>query len=324
MAQDDPATPVERGRKVYNFRCYFCHGYNGDAATEAAEYLSPKPADFTTAKHLTAPKIMQVLRHGVKGTAMKSFAKTLSPEEIEDVARFIESEFVTKAAVNTFYHTKENGWPRHRERYAAAYPFVKREIAIDKAPTTMTPEQRHGLALFKKTCITCHAGRESKASGEAWSKYPLSDQGCGVVCHRDGRIDFPWRKDGARDSAGGAPATPYDVHNRAPVITGLSAQERRGEELYQANCAFCHAMDGSGGNWIGAFLDPPARNLNDPELRARLDHGSVIRVIRDGLSGTSMSAWKRVMTEDQIAAVAAYVEKAFFDRVPQQPGGVQR
>ncbi|MEQ1714686.1 MAG: L-2-amino-thiazoline-4-carboxylic acid hydrolase [Hyphomicrobium sp.] len=37
----------ERGRAVYNFRCYFCHGYSGDAATLASSYLTPRPRDFT-------------------------------------------------------------------------------------------------------------------------------------------------------------------------------------------------------------------------------------------------------------------------------------
>jgi len=39
----------ELGRKVYNFRCYFCHGYSGDARTVAASQLLPPPRDFTRA-----------------------------------------------------------------------------------------------------------------------------------------------------------------------------------------------------------------------------------------------------------------------------------
>ncbi len=39
----------EQGRAVYNFRCYFCHGYSGDAKTLAATYLQPPPRDFSAA-----------------------------------------------------------------------------------------------------------------------------------------------------------------------------------------------------------------------------------------------------------------------------------
>ena len=37
----------EAGRAIYNYRCYFCHGYSGDARTLASTYLTPPPRDFT-------------------------------------------------------------------------------------------------------------------------------------------------------------------------------------------------------------------------------------------------------------------------------------
>src|SRR3989337_1006720 len=43
------AGDLELGRKIYNFRCYYCHGYSGDARTLAATLLHPKPLDFTGA-----------------------------------------------------------------------------------------------------------------------------------------------------------------------------------------------------------------------------------------------------------------------------------
>ena len=60
----------ERGRQIYNFRCYFCHGYSGDAKTLASTYLSPKPRDFTRSA-LDAPQIATAVRDGRSGTAMK-------------------------------------------------------------------------------------------------------------------------------------------------------------------------------------------------------------------------------------------------------------
>ena len=41
----------ETGRAIYNFRCYFCHGYSGDAQTLAARYLSPPLALLRTHSH---------------------------------------------------------------------------------------------------------------------------------------------------------------------------------------------------------------------------------------------------------------------------------
>ena len=53
----------ERGRAVYNYRCYFCHGYSGDARTLAATYLNPRPRDFTRGG-LDAPAVAAAVGEG--------------------------------------------------------------------------------------------------------------------------------------------------------------------------------------------------------------------------------------------------------------------
>src|SRR6185369_2742716 len=78
----------EEGRAVYNFRCYFCHGYSGDAKTLAATFLTPPPADFTSPAQQALGKesVLATLRQGRPGTAMKSFSGILSAEEMQAVA----------------------------------------------------------------------------------------------------------------------------------------------------------------------------------------------------------------------------------------------
>lgn len=151
----------ERGRRVYNFRCYFCHGYSGDARTTAAQVLSPKPRDFT-AGGLTAADVIEALRQGRSGTAMRSFQGILSSEEMEAVAAFIIDEFVTRKAPNTVYHTAENGWPEHRRRYGAAYPYVLGKATPGKVPTA-------GSRLYLSSCVNCH---QPQTAAPAWERAP--------------------------------------------------------------------------------------------------------------------------------------------------------
>jgi hypothetical protein len=73
----------EAGRQIYNFRCYFCHGYSGDARTLAASMIEPAPRDFTRARDLDERRVLTALRQGVPGSAMASFSGTLSPREME-------------------------------------------------------------------------------------------------------------------------------------------------------------------------------------------------------------------------------------------------
>ncbi len=70
----------ERGRAIYNFRCYYCHGYSGDAKTLAATMLSTPPRDFTApeAAGLTRAAMIEVVSSGKPGTPMKSFSRLLT------------------------------------------------------------------------------------------------------------------------------------------------------------------------------------------------------------------------------------------------------
>jgi cytochrome c oxidase cbb3-type subunit 3 len=101
------------------------------------------------------------------------------------------------------------------------------------------------------------------------------------------------------------------VHDVSPSVAGLNAQERHGEIVYQKNCAFCHAADGTGRNWSGAFLEPHPRDLTDPKAMAGMTREKLVSAIRDGAPGTSMPAWKSVLEDKDIVAVAAYVHRVF-------------
>lgn len=160
---------VERGRAVWNFRCYFCHGYSGDARTLAATFLTPPPRDFQAADPMQfpLPRIRTAIIEGVPGTAMKSFRGVLSGDEIEAVALFLRSEFLEKRAPNTRYHTAANGWPRH-ERYRDAFAFATGEIALDAEERSLDDAQRRGRRMFLSACITCHDRSKVSSPGPTW------------------------------------------------------------------------------------------------------------------------------------------------------------
>ena len=162
-----PVADHEAGRQIYNFRCYFCHGYSGDSRTLAASMIEPPPRDFTRARGLDERRVLAALRQGVPGTAMASFDGTLTPREMELVARFVIVEFVQSRAPNARYHTAANGWPQH-ERYAAAFPFAAGEIALDRPEALLSAKERAGKALFMGACISCHDRGRVVDTGAPW------------------------------------------------------------------------------------------------------------------------------------------------------------
>ena len=296
------ASEHELGRKVYNFRCYFCHGYSGDAKTLAASYLSPRPRDFTNAPALDRATILQALEHGKPGTAMKPFIGILGQAEMSAVAAFVETEFVRNQAPNTAYHTQANGWPDH-QRFRDAFPFVRGEVMLDAPVESLQPQQLQGRQLYLTSCISCHDRAHVSDEGPAWSSRPLSYP----------RMGFQPGQQSVADAV--SSASVYAKHDVVPTIEGLSPGEKHGESLFQANCAFCHGADGTGKNWIGQFMEPKARDLTSFTART-LSPERLQQTIRDGLPGTSMPAWRDVLAPAEIDAVSAYVRRAFV-----QPAG---
>jgi cytochrome c oxidase cbb3-type subunit 3 len=323
----DGAVLHERGRAVYNFRCYFCHGYSGDAKTVAAGMLAVQPRDFTRAdpRVLTRENVLDALRRGRPGTAMASFDGILDKGEMEAVAAFVIAEFVSARRPNTRYHTAENGWPDH-ERFRDAFRFVRDPASLALPLEQLNDADQRGRRLYLATCVSCHdAPRET---GEvAWAarpmSYPLDGHDC-VSCHD--RVRYPERGvapaappasyHGASRVAGLAgPATPgdspYAAHDQPVVLKSPTPDQKRGEALYLKNCAFCHAADGTARHWIGRFLEPHPRDLTEAAFRARFDRDGLVQRIEEGLPGTAMPTWRNVLKRDEIRAIAIYMEAAF-------------
>jgi cytochrome c oxidase cbb3-type subunit 2 len=86
-----------RGKEVFLDRCVGCHGLNGDGKGPGASFLSPPPADFTSADDAccggdTGPGdfYYRILR-GWSGTAMENFGDRLSVDDIWRVVLFLKT-----------------------------------------------------------------------------------------------------------------------------------------------------------------------------------------------------------------------------------------
>ena len=284
-----------KGQKVYDFYCYQCHGYTGDARTLASTYLDPGPRNFsiTDPGSLTHEQMVDAVTNGRPGTAMVSFASVVSADEIEAVVNYIRNNFMGDTRPNIIYHTKENGWENH-QRYAAAFPFANGEIPLDKPWAQLTEEQQQGKRLFMQSCISCHDRAVVTNEGAIWELRALSYP----RRHYSHRMEM--------DSI--SSASPYEIHEQPPDTSGLSDTQQRGAALFQQNCAFCHGADGTGKNWIGSFLEPHARDLTADAIINQATE-RLEQVIRDGLEGTSMPAWKHVLSDNQIGDVISYLKR---------------
>lgn len=95
--------------------------------------------------------------------------------------------------------------------------------------------------------------------------------------------------------------------------------EKMGQSVYTANCVTCHQADGKGvpGNFPPLAASPWV--IRDQE--------TVVRILLHGLSGPievngetyngAMPAWRNVLSDERIAAVASYIRSNFGNRAPE-------
>jgi len=287
------------GRDTYRYFCYQCHGYSGDANTLAASYLAIRPRDFTIQREDSLPRarMFDAVRNGRNGTAMVGFSSVLDDVEIENVVDYIRRSFMTDAPLVEKYHSAENGWMNH-DRYSSAYPFVLGTITRDKPWEELDSEEKAGRQLYESACVTCHDQPNSATGTPTWEpravSYPREH-----FSHRLESTDFV------------SSASPYARHDVATMPANMSDSVKRGMRLYQENCAFCHAADGTARNWIGSFMDPRPRDFTSPDF-ALLEAPRPLReIIKGGVANSSMPAWRAVLSDDEIDDIIEYMRAAF-------------
>ncbi len=96
---------------------------------------------------------------------------------------------------------------------------------------------------------------------------------------------------------------------------GYKGDRRKGQTLYEQNCAACHGIQGDGKGPRAYFIIPPPRNFtNSIEMRGIKESSHLFLAIRDGVAGTVMPAWGGVLSDEQIKDIIAYIQEAFLEQ----------
>jgi len=103
-----------------------------------------------------------------------------------------------------------------------------------------------------------------------------------------------------------------------PFPDGLHGDLAKGRTFFNNNCFTCHGRKGNGRGPRSKFLNPPPRNFLTADSRRRLNRPALFIAVRDGVEGSVMPSWGKVLTDQQIADVAEYVFEAFIRPVAAQ------
>jgi len=192
-----------QGRYVFKQQCAPCHGETGRGNGPWAAEMTVKPRDFRKGifKYRTTPMgtqptdddLRRTIQRGVSGTAMPTFAKTLSDRDLTAILVYLK-----------------NLSPRWKESdrlvEAVDLPEAPEWFAQDESLKKHTAA---GQALFAQTCVPCHGvrgagdGPGSKGLTNVWGQAAIPAD-LRVDHHRSG----PQREDLFRTIAMGLDGTP--------------------------------------------------------------------------------------------------------------------
>ena len=99
------------------------------------------------------------------------------------------------------------------------------------------------------------------------------------------------------------------------VTASMSANELAGTKaVYNALCSSCHGADGRGDGPAAGALKPSPVNFHVRQPSAE----RAFTVIHDGIPGSSMPAWRTVLTDDQIQLLIRCVQQ-FYEKESTPP-----
>ncbi len=146
-------SPVEIGKFLYEKNCVQCHGLSGAGDGYAAQFVNPKPRDFTKGKFKirstgsgelpTDKDLMRIIRKGMPYTSMPAWPE-FNDDEVMSLVAYIKT-FSADFANPEYNHPKE--------------------IEIPKRIKYSKESVKRGRQVFEANeCIKCH-GNQARGSG---------------------------------------------------------------------------------------------------------------------------------------------------------------
>jgi cytochrome c oxidase cbb3-type subunit 2 len=331
------AAAIERGKVVFleKGECWKCHGKEGlgdgpSAPTLVAEEGSKLPAanlrrgPAGLKSVADAKDVFRVLNLGISGTPMPSYAKSLTADELGDLAAYTASLW-------------------------AIDPEEARTISRHGSvmPTARESQRTLGETTFLANCAGCH-GKLGRGDGVAAAGFMVrpANLAAGITKFKttpEGKDPTPedWKRT-LRRGIPGSSMPAWGLHSEAevdavvsylsalggsrspkgaPVAIAMPPRERlesqesaaRGRELFGKSCVACHGGEGAGDgvfaniltDYRGEKLKP--RNLREEPMKYGERPEDLMRVISEGFEGTPMPGFGRALTDDERFDLVAFI-----------------
>jgi len=294
---------VSRGRKLFfSSNCYGCHRIEGLSDGT----LGP---DLSEAGHKFKLDYLWESIVDPRANSATSFMPkfNLSDDEVKALVIFLKSRRGRNFA--------EPDIQRFRDKIAQGDTVVQATIKpVAITPATMV-KQGQELA-DTRACMACHklGGKDGGIAPDLSFEGLIKEEGWILDHFRNPRALVP-------DSIMPTFRFTDDEFKALSVyLAGLRTppQITTGESTYKQLCQRCHGEKGDGNGPIAIYLDPYPRDLTRAGFMNSKPAGRLINSVREGVAGTSMPAWGKILNEQQTKDVLDHIQNAFV-KEPRRP-----
>jgi len=296
---------VNRGRQLFfGTNCYGCHKIEGLSEGTLAPELSEAGHKFKVDylwESIVEP------RANLATSFMPKF--NLSDGDVKSLVIFLKS----RRGVNF----AETSLARYRARLTPVKAEITPEAALNKPVIKAADLVSQGKQLFEdRACTACH-------------KLGDKDGGIAPDLSFEGKMkDEDWIREHFRAPRSRVPdsimpafrfsdgdftaLTAFIVSQQN--VPPISADEAQNFKLL---CSRCHGEKGDGLGKNAIYLDPAPRDLTKASFFNSKPDDRFLHSIANGVPGTSMPAWGKVLSNDQISGIFGHVRTTFVKEKPR-------
>lgn len=208
------------------------------------------------------------------------------------------------------------------------------ETSLDRYKATLAKGEP-GQAIVHGGVATLPPETGTPTAGVAYGERLVYDKSC-MACHKLGRFDGGiapdlsfeglmrdenWMMDHFRSPRSRIadsimPAFGFTDGEYQAMTTYLASLKtlpplNSPAEIYTSLCSRCHGEKGDGHGQIAVYLDPYPRDLTKVGFMNSKPLERYVASIRNGVHGTSMPAWGRVLSDEQIRGVLEHIQTTF-------------
>ncbi|CRX37521.1 cytochrome c [Estrella lausannensis] len=277
---------------AYAMLCSQCHGDFLQGNGPVADWIYPIPKNLRNAnflRNLTKERAAESIIHGVKGTPMPPWGEIGQGKENEVATPVLTKEEVLRL-VDWMYSSLPGSTVIRGKEEIPKWNYTPEDAIKDLRPKDVQDLQRkkqNEQARLDISSEILYASLDKTIPATAPKKSAV-DEIFDIVPHEDGYVD----KKG------------YYIKRAYYTEENL----KKGQALFDLNCAVCHGKDADGrGLRAQTMVDAKPRMLTNLEWLGTRDDLRLLRSIKYGVAGTSMTQWGDVTSGLQRMQLVMYI-----------------